>query len=141
MFEWVLNTSLNSISCNVLNNSLNSRKKNKIRIMVYKDLVSRVAEKQEFEQRNCEFQKFLFSLGIFFNDNNVAKLMVYNAVCENVITKHIGCHSLCCVFPTGELVETSFFLFLNTLSRFFNVMNIINEEMVRLTGHKSCKDH
>ena len=51
---------------------------------------------------------------IFFDDkNNVAELVVGNALCEEIIA--VDCHSLCCFLPNYELVETRFFLFLNTL--------------------------
>ena len=58
----------------------------------------------EFDQRNCNFYKLLFSLRIFFDENNVAKLAVKETIA-------IGCHSLCCFLPRCELVETMFLQF------------------------------
>ena len=60
MLVWVLNTSLNSFSCNSLNNSWYSRMK-KLNT-IYKDLVSLVARKLEFHQRNCVF----LEIAVFF---------------------------------------------------------------------------
>ena len=93
---------------------------------MYKDLVFRVTRKQEFDQRNCVFQKLLFSLGIFFDENNVVKLVVDNALCGAIIV--VSCHSLSCFLPTGELVEIRFFIFKQVVSRIFNVLNIMIEE-------------
>ena len=69
--------------------------------MIYKDLVSGVARKEEFDQRNIIFQKLLYTLGIYFDENNVAKLVVDNALSREIIGT--GCHSLCCFLPTSEL--------------------------------------
>ena len=40
--------------------------------------------KQEFNQRDYIFLKLLFSVEIFFNEN-IAKLVIDNAVCEKLI--------------------------------------------------------
>ena len=37
-----------------------------------------MARKQELDQRSYVFQKLPFPLGIFFDENNVAKLVVNN---------------------------------------------------------------
>ena len=70
-----------------------------------------MARKQEFDQRNYVFSEIAVSLAKLFDKNNVAKLVVDNALCEEIIA--IGCHSLCCFLVTGELAETRFLLFLN----------------------------
>ena len=49
-----------------------------------------MAREQEFDQRNCVFQKLRFSLGIFFDENNVTKLVADMALCEEIIAT--GCH-------------------------------------------------
>ena len=46
--------------------------------MTFKDLVSWVARKQEFNQRNCIFSKRLFCWNIF--NENKEKLVTDNAV-------------------------------------------------------------
>ena len=43
--------------------------------VIYKDLVSRVGRKQEFDQRSCVFWKLSFPLGTFFDEKNVEKLV------------------------------------------------------------------
>ena len=43
-------------------------------MVICKDLVSQVARKQEFNQRNCVFEKLVFSLGIYFYEKDIAKV-------------------------------------------------------------------
>ena len=58
-------------------NSWYSRKK-KIIDLICKGLVSRVAGKQELDERSCVFWKLPFPLGMFYDQNNVATLVVEN---------------------------------------------------------------
>ena len=44
-----------------------------------------MARKQEFDWRKCFLKKLLFPFGIFFDANNVAKLVVGNALGEEII--------------------------------------------------------
>ena len=44
--------------------------------MICKDMVSQVERKQEFNQRNCVFEKLTFSLGIYFYEKDIAKVAV-----------------------------------------------------------------
>ena len=46
--------------------------------LICKGLVSRVARKQEFDERGWVFEKLPFPLGIFFDENNVVTLFVDN---------------------------------------------------------------
>ena len=41
---------------------------------MYKDLVSHMPKKQEFDQSNCIFQKLQFSFQTLFYENDMAKL-------------------------------------------------------------------
>lgn len=78
-----------------------------------------MARKQYFDQRNCFLEIAVFFYNIF-DENNVAKLVIDSVVSEEIIA--ICCHSLCCFLPTGKLVETRFFLFLNKFcDRFLNM--------------------
>ena len=62
-----------------------------------KNLVSREARKQEFDQRIAFFRNYCFLLEYFVNGNNVvARLVVDDALCEEIIA--IAFHSLCCFF-------------------------------------------
>ena len=45
---------------------------------IYKNLVSREARKQKFDQRNCIFQKLQFPLRISFDETIMTKLAVDN---------------------------------------------------------------
>ena len=61
----------------------------------------------------CQENKSLKKL--HFSENTI---LSWNILYENDVAKLVAdsarCHSLCCFLPTSELVETRFFLFLNT---------------------------
>ena len=48
-------------------------------------MFSQVGNQQKFDQRNNGFQKLKFPLGIFFEGNNVAKLVVDNSLCDEIV--------------------------------------------------------
>ena len=52
--------------------------------MIYRDLVSWVARNQELDLRNYIFEKFLISFALFFDEDNIVKLDVDHAVCEEI---------------------------------------------------------
>ena len=79
--------------------------------VIYKDLVFRVARKQEFDKKTEFFRNCCFSSQYFLMEIMWQKLIVGNALCEKIIA--IGCYSFCCFMPTGELVKIRLFLFLN----------------------------
>ena len=56
--------------------------------MVHEDLVSWLVRKQKFEQENCIFvfeKIFIFFWNIFLNKNNIPKLVVDNAISEEIV--------------------------------------------------------
>ena len=52
--------------------------------MIYRELVSWVARNQELDLRNYVFQKFAISFALFFDENNIVKLGIDHAVCEEI---------------------------------------------------------
>ena len=50
------------------------------------NLVSCVARKQEFDQRNCYFKESLLFLRILFDENYIVKLVVYNALWNRTLS-------------------------------------------------------
>ena len=52
--------------------------------MIYRDLVSWVARNQELDLRNYIFEKFLISFALFFDEDNIVKLDIDHAVCEEI---------------------------------------------------------
>ena len=52
--------------------------------MIYRDVVSWVARNQEVDLRNYIFKKFLISFALFFDENNIVKLGIDHAVCEEI---------------------------------------------------------
>ena len=52
--------------------------------MIYRDLVSCVARNQEIDPRNYVFKKFPISFALFFDKNNIVKLGIDHAVCEEI---------------------------------------------------------
>ena len=52
--------------------------------MIYRDLVSWVARNQEFDLRNNVFKKFPISFALFFDENNIVKLGIAHAACEEI---------------------------------------------------------
>lgn len=48
-------------------------------------MFSQMGNQQKFDQRNNGFQKLKFPLGIFFEENNVAKLVVDNSLCDEIV--------------------------------------------------------
>ena len=52
--------------------------------MIYRDLVSWVARNQELDLRNYVFLKFPISFALFFDENNIVKLGIDHAVCEEI---------------------------------------------------------
>lgn len=55
-----------------------------------------MVKKKEFDQRNCCLKIFLLPLGIFFTEKHIAKLVIDNALSEEIIeTAAKGCQLLC----------------------------------------------
>ena len=52
--------------------------------MICRDLVSWVARNQELALRNYVFKKFPISFALFFDEDNIVKLGIDYAVCEEV---------------------------------------------------------
>ena len=52
--------------------------------VIYRDLVSWVARNQELNLRNHVYQKFSISIVLFFDENNIVKLGIDHAVCEEI---------------------------------------------------------
>ena len=52
--------------------------------MIYRDLVSWVARNHELDLRNYVFKKFLISFALFFDEDNLVKLGIDHAVCEEI---------------------------------------------------------
>lgn len=86
----------------------------------------RVCKKTRIWPKNLHFQKFFFFLGIFFNEDNITKLIVDNALFEeivetvgtdsqllfNQITRNMFFFSFILLFfSLCELIETIFFYF------------------------------
>ena len=61
-------------------------KKNKNIHVICKNLFFWMARKQEFNMINLVFKKLFISLEVSLNANNMAKLVVDNAVCEELIS-------------------------------------------------------
>ena len=53
--------------------------------VIYRGLVSWVARNQEANLRNQVFKKFPISFALFFDDDNIVKLGIDYAVCEEVV--------------------------------------------------------
>ena len=54
--------------------------------MIYRDLVSWVARNQELDLKNYVLKKFLISFALFFDEDNIVKLGIDHAVCEEIAT-------------------------------------------------------
>ena len=54
--------------------------------VIYRDLVSWVARNQEFDLRNCIFLKSLISFALFFDGDNIVKLGIDHALCDEIAT-------------------------------------------------------
>ena len=52
--------------------------------MICRDLVSWVARNQELALRNYVFKKFPISFALFFDEDNIVKLGIDHAVCEEI---------------------------------------------------------
>lgn len=68
-----------------INQDIDGRKNIKV---VHEDLVSWLVRKQKFEQENCIFvfeKIFIFFWNIFLNKNNIPKLVVDNAISEEIV--------------------------------------------------------
>ena len=52
--------------------------------MKYRGLVSWVARNQELDIRNYVFLKFLISFALFFDEDNIVKVGIDQAVCEKI---------------------------------------------------------
>ena len=52
--------------------------------MIYRGLVSWVARNQELDIRNYVFLKFLISFALFFDEVNIVKVGIDQAVCEKI---------------------------------------------------------
>ena len=52
--------------------------------MIYRGLVSWVARNQELDIRNYVFLKFLISFALFFDEDNIVKVGIDQAVCEKI---------------------------------------------------------
>ena len=52
--------------------------------MVYRDLVSWVARNQGLDLRNYFFLKFPISFALFFDEDNIVKLGIDHAICEEI---------------------------------------------------------
>ena len=52
--------------------------------MIYRDLVSWVARNQELDLKNYVLKKFLISLALFFDEDNIVKLGIDHAICEGI---------------------------------------------------------
>ena len=50
----------------------------------YRDLVCYVARNQELDVRNYVFKKFPVSFALFFSENNIVKLSIDHAVCQEI---------------------------------------------------------
>ena len=52
--------------------------------VIYRDLVSWVARNRELDLRNYVFKKIPISFALFFDENNIVKLGIDHAVCEDI---------------------------------------------------------
>ena len=52
--------------------------------MIYRDLVSWVVRNRELDLRNYVFKKFLISFALFFDEDNIVKVGIDHAVCEEI---------------------------------------------------------
>ena len=52
--------------------------------MIYRDLVSWVVRNQELDLRNYAFLKFLICFALFFDEDNIVKLGIDHALCEEI---------------------------------------------------------
>ena len=52
--------------------------------VICRDLVSWVARNQELDLRNYVFLKFLISFALFFDEDNIVKLDIDHALCEEI---------------------------------------------------------
>ena len=52
--------------------------------VIYRDLVSWVVRNPELDLRNYVFKKFLISFALFFDEDNIVKVGIDHAVCEEI---------------------------------------------------------
>ena len=64
--------------------SIHDIQKRKNPHVVYRDLVSWVARNQEFDLRNYVFKKFPILFALFFDEDDIVKVGIDNAVCEEI---------------------------------------------------------
>ena len=64
--------------------SIHDIQKRKNPQVIYRDLVSWVARNQELDPRNYVFETFLISFTLFLDEDNIVKLGIGHAICEEI---------------------------------------------------------
>ena len=64
--------------------SIHDIQRRKNTYVIYRDLVFWVARNQELDLSNYVFKKFPISFALFFDEDNIVKLGIDHAVCEEI---------------------------------------------------------
>ena len=101
--------------------------------MIYKDLLSQVERKQEFDQRNRVFRNYRFLLDYFWWKSS-SKISRWQCLMWRHYWNRLSL-TLLFFLPPSQLVKNRvFYIFKHVWSRISSVMNIMNWGMNRVTG-------